>query len=143
MRFTSGIDCRDIRRVDGFLTNPAMLRIAAADCYFSRMSSTGVVLLLIAILALWRAPAQSQTSAPNPAPAPNQVQLEAKPPDEPSSASSPDTEALPDATSSASALPPPAESDEDSGTPIAANAIAHPPEIHRRHARKKSRAASY
>jgi len=106
-----------------------MLRIAASDCYFSWMGSTGVALLLIAILALWRAPAQSQTSAPNPAPAPNQVQLEAKPPDEPSSASSPDTEALPDATSSASALPPPAESDEDSGTPIAANAIAHPPEI--------------
>jgi TonB family protein len=100
-----------------------MLRIGAADCYFFQMGSTGVVLLLIAMLALWPSTVRSQNTGPS------HLQLEAKPPDEPSSTSSPDADALPDATSSASALPPPAESDEDGGTPVAANAIAHPPEI--------------
>jgi periplasmic protein TonB len=81
------------------------------------------------IFALWTAPARGQTSAPNPAPAQNHIQLEAKPPDEPSSASSPEAGALPDTAPSTSTLPPPAESDEEDDKPVAADIVAHPPEI--------------
>ncbi len=85
--------------------------------------------LVILTLATCAAPASGQTSAPNPPPAHTHVQLEAKPPDEPSSSSSPDVGALPDATSSPSALPPSTGSSEDSNAPVAADAVAHPPEI--------------
>jgi protein TonB len=57
------------------------------------------------------------------------MQLEAKPPDEPSSSSTPDVEAVPDAAPSTGAMPAPAGSDDESDAPIAANAVAHPPEI--------------
>ncbi|HLI79222.1 MAG TPA: energy transducer TonB [Candidatus Binataceae bacterium] len=56
------------------------------------------------------------------APARPHVELEAKPPDEPSSNSTPDVETSPDAVPS----PPSAGSNDQ---PIDADAVAHPPEI--------------
>ena len=57
------------------------------------------------------------------------VELEAKPPDEPTSVSSPEVEALPDAVPSTDALPPAAQPDQETDHPASANAVAHPPEI--------------
>jgi periplasmic protein TonB len=84
---------------------------------------------VILTLAIWTAAARSQATAPNPTAAHSHVQLEAKPPDEPSPSSTPDVEAVPDAAPSTGAMPAPAGSDDDSDAPIAANAVAHPPEI--------------
>ena len=80
-------------------------------------------------MAMSASPLCAQTTAPNPAPAPGRIQLEAKPPDEPSSPPSPEVGPLPGAASSESALPPPAESDEDENKPVSADLVAHPPEI--------------
>jgi protein TonB len=85
-------------------------------------------LLVILMLLMWTPLAHGQAIAPNPPPAQSHLQLEAKPPDEPSS-SSPDAEVAPDATSSASAPPPLAGSSEDSDAPVPADAVAHRPEI--------------
>ncbi len=72
---------------------------------------------------------------------------DAQPPDEPDSESTPDVEVVPDATSSAGAIPVPLESGEGAGEsipmpgagglngngdangPVSADAVAHPPEI--------------
>jgi len=84
---------------------------------------------VILILTLPVTMAQGQATAHDPPGVHSHVQLEAKPPDEPASSSSPEIEAVPDARSSASALPPPAGSNEDSNATVAADAVAHPPEI--------------
>jgi protein TonB len=105
-------------------------------------------LVATAMLALCIAPACAQSAGPPPLPAHNRIQLEAKPPDEPSAAASPDVQLLPDAGPSTGALPPSADADGDddssgddsaghdsSGnegggdTPVAAQSVAHPPEI--------------
>jgi protein TonB len=85
------------------------------------------LLLVILMLALWWTPARGQ-AAPGASPVQPHVQLEVKPPDEPSSSSSPDVDVAPEATSSPGTLPPVAGSDE-SDAPVAANAVAQPPEI--------------
>ena len=86
-------------------------------------------LFVILMLAIWASAARGQAAAPNPTAAHSHVHLEAKPPDEPSSSSKPDVEAVPDATSSTSAMPAPVGTDGDSAAPVAADAVAHRPEI--------------
>jgi protein TonB len=91
------------------------------------MASIGAIaksLLLIAMLAIWAATAHAQASAPNPDASPTPVEVQAKPPDEPSS-SAPDAEVEPDAIAS----PAPAEPGDDSNAPLSADRVAHPPEI--------------
>jgi protein TonB len=86
-------------------------------------------LFVTLMLAIWTAAARGQAAGPNPTAAHSHVQLEAKPPDEPSSSSSPDVEAAPDAAPSTGAMPAPGGSDGDGDAPVAADAVAHPPEI--------------
>ena len=74
------------------------------------------------VMATFATPAGGQTRAPNTPAAHPVVDLEAKPPDEPSTDSTPGLEPAPDA-----AAPP--SSAESNGAPIDANAVAHPPEI--------------
>ena len=81
------------------------------------------------MVAISASGARGQAAAPNPSPAHPHVQLEVKPPDEPSSSQPPDAEVAPDAASSMEATPAPSGSDEDSDKPIPANALAHRPEI--------------
>lgn len=73
--------------------------------------------------------ARGQTPTKDPPGVHTHVQLEARPPDEPTAAPSPDVEVAPDATSSGSALPPPAESGEDADKPVSADLVAHRPQI--------------
>jgi protein TonB len=85
-------------------------------------------LVLIMALAISASMARGQPAAPSPA-AHKHIPLEVKPPDEPSSSSSPDVDIAPDATSSTGAMPVPGGSNGDSDAPVAATAVAHPPEI--------------
>jgi protein TonB len=85
-------------------------------------------LMVIAMLAISASMARSQAAAPSPA-AQGPIQLEVKPPDEPSSSSSPDVETIPDATTSTGAMPAPGGTEDESDAPVPANAVAHPPEI--------------
>ncbi len=89
----------------------------------------GKSLLVILMPAIWTAAARGQAAAPNSTAAHSRVQLEAKPPDEPSSSSSPDIEPAPEAAPANGAIGAPAGSSDESNAPIAANAVAHPPEI--------------
>src|SRR5579871_5737624 len=86
-------------------------------------------LLLIVTLALWPSSAHSQGAAPKPPSAPKPLQLEAKPPDEPSSPASPDVDTLPESAPPTGTLPPTTEPGAGDDVPLAANAVAHPPEI--------------
>ena len=81
----------------------------------------------IATLAIFAPSASGQTTQ-NPAPAPQHFQLEPKPPDEPSSSSSPE-EAAPAEAPSANDTLPPSGAQGEINTPISADAVAHPPEI--------------
>lgn len=81
----------------------------------SALQNTALVLLM---LTMWATSSRAQASAP----AHPHVELEAKPPDEPSSDSTPNVEPAPDAA-------PPPSSTESNGAPIDANAVAQPPEI--------------
>ncbi len=80
-------------------------------------------------LALTASMAPGQTTTKDPPGVHTHVELEAKPPDEPTTAPSPDIQVAPDAAASGSALPPPAESDQDEDKPVSADLVAHPPEI--------------
>ena len=85
-------------------------------------------MLAILALAICASPALGQTSAENPPP-PKHLELEAKPPDEPSSSASPEVDVVPEANPSTSAPPLSGQSGEGSDAPFSAIAIAHPPEI--------------
>src|ERR1700733_10725931 len=80
--------------------------------------------LAIAMLILATAPSARAQSA---APARPHVELEAKPPDEPSSDSTPEVEITPDTAPDTTQSPPSAASNEPA--PIDADQVAHPPEI--------------
>src|SRR5579864_4330020 len=78
------------------------IAIAARGCYFFKMALEGAFrksLVVILALAISASMARGQASEPTPA-AHKRIPLEVKPPDEPSSSQSPDTEVAPDATSS-------------------------------------------
>jgi protein TonB len=83
-------------------------------------------LLVMMVLATSASIAGGQAAAPTAA-ARKHIPLEVKPPDEPSS--SPDVETAPDATSSMGTMLPPAGQQGDADAPVAATAVAHPPEI--------------
>ncbi len=78
--------------------------------------------LVLLMLTMWATSSRAQANAP----AHPHVELEARPPDEPSSESSPDS--TPNVESAPDAAPPPS-STESNGAPIDANAVALPPEI--------------
>jgi protein TonB len=100
-----------------------------------------LVVMLIAVVAIGAAPAHGQVAAPNQIPANRPLPLEAKPPDEPDLSTQPDVPAGPDANPSAAARPMPAQPGDlnggagepqgrgESGVPVAADTLAHPPEI--------------
>ncbi len=84
---------------------------------------------MVLMLTVTASMAAGQTTTKDPPGVHTHIQLEARPPDEPTSTASPDLEVVPDATSSGGALPPPAGSDEDEDKPVSADLVAHPPEI--------------
>ncbi len=105
----------------------AIRRRNAGLLFFPTMASASAIarsLLVIAMLVIWGASARAQANAANPEASSTPVEVQAKPPDEPSS-SAPDAEVEPDAGAS----PAPAEPGDDSNTLLAADRVAHPPEI--------------
>jgi protein TonB len=80
-------------------------------------------LLILVMLVMWTASAHAQDATPDASPAPPHVEVEVKPPDEPSSQGAPEVEAPPEASPSPEAL------ENDQGEPIPADRVAHPPEI--------------
>jgi TonB family protein len=89
----------------------------------------GKFLAVALILAVPASMARGQTSTKDPPGVHTHVQLEARPPDEPTTAPSPDVGALPEADPSIGTLPPAAEPDQDTDKPMSADLVAHPPQI--------------
>ena len=105
----------------------ALCRRDPRRLFFPTMASLNGIaksLLVIVMLVICAATARAQASAPSPDASPTPVAVQAKPPDEPSSAA-PDAEVEPDAGAS----PAPAEPGDDSNAPPSAERVAHPPEI--------------
>jgi TonB family protein len=86
-------------------------------------------LAVLLMLMLTASMAQGQPTTKDPPGVHTHVELEAKPPDEPTPVSSPEVEALPDAEPSTGALPPAAEPDQEPDKPASADTVAHRPEI--------------
>jgi protein TonB len=86
------------------------------------------LVFIILMLAISTSMARAQAPASK-RPDRNHIELEVKPPDEPSSSSTPEAEIVPDATSSMGATPPQTGPEGEISGPPAADTVAHPPEI--------------
>ena len=78
-------------------------------------------MLIALVLSFCSVPAPGEPPAPR-----SKIELEAKPPDEPTSSEAPNVEAVPETAPSTGVTPP---ASGDNNTPVEADSVAHPPEI--------------